>query len=195
MPRRVEDLLATAGQDRTLTLTLQDGETVTLAMRFHRAEPDPGKKPRTWYTTDFSSLDHRRGGCERCNGWHHRESGEIGCSSGIIPVALRLHRERDGQWAPIADGEPWTRIAAACSCVYGAWRHQRQTLPFVDRLPSVPIGLSAGDWTRLYHRAAPVKRGGPWLNYLQAAEALGLRISFSPPRRALAAAETEDLPF
>jgi len=89
------------------------------------------------YATDFSEC----ASCDRCGG-HALDNGSMAPSAGILSV-LRIN-----------GGGVAFHTSAACSCVFGAFRHKSRTdewgevrgLQFADRLKDVPPGLTAEHW-------------------------------------------------
>jgi hypothetical protein len=142
-----------------IDLVLQSGQVMHMPARDR--EEMHGDRTRRWQSTDFSGLSSD---CERCGGWHDKHTGEMSGSSGIIAVGVLRKRDEHGKWVASGPHDRWCRIAAACSCAYGAWRHQVQGMPFADRLPDVVGGLTAREWVTLigWHEAGD--------SYLLAAE-------------------------
>lgn len=150
MSRRA-DMLSTgpsAASPRTVEMVMQDGTYLTLGMQKiaeeTRDERTGKVKTPPRYRTDFGANEH----CPRCGGTSG-SSGEMVGSAGILSV-MRLDHKGLAYWT-----------AAACSCVFGAWRHRSRKdewgilpgLEYADNLPDVPPGLSAEEWTamRIYH--------------------------------------------
>jgi hypothetical protein len=120
-----------------------DGSTTHLPSVRHEVQTKERKV--VCYTTDFRRVLH----CERCGGNHSRETGELLDGSGILTVGLRRKRDDDGNWRDVTAGERWVTAAAACDCVYGAWRHAVQDMPWADRLVGVPSWLTSRHWMLL----------------------------------------------
>jgi hypothetical protein len=124
-----------------------------------RHEEPEGDRTRTWYTTNFRGVDH----CPRCGGNHNHETGQILDGSGVLVIGIRRKRDHDGTWREIRPDERWARIASACDCIYGAWRHEIQRMPWADGFPGVPRWLTAQQWLVL------VQLSQPGDSYLEAA--------------------------
>jgi hypothetical protein len=129
--RTLETTRATDG----VLISLRNGNIVTLPRKTLRRE---GKEPIT--VTDFSSVDP----CPRCD-TTPKPDGTLPSSGGILrPYAIH--------------SGIWTAYAAACDCVFGAWRTiERRTeegmippMRYADDIPGIPPGLSTADWTLLH---------------------------------------------
>lgn len=117
-------------QEKERVLYLQDGSQMVLPM-IRNEETKTDGRVRVWWSTDWTGILD----CARCGGYVH--GGQISTGAGWI-VGYRTSPEGNYQ-----------RVCGACSCVFGAFRNQVQSIPWIDSLTVDLKKLSNGAWAAL----------------------------------------------
>lgn len=147
------------GQCQTCDVIMRDGRVVKLPTRRHEDAGD-GIKKRVWYTVDWAAHGVE---CARCGATYDRQTGELTGDSGLIVMGERRRRTTDGKhraFDPALD-KGWRWYAAACSCVYGAWRRKTQRIRWADEVfgddpDHTPRYLGNREWGLLKLYAGPL---------------------------------------
>ena len=145
-----------------LALEMPDGSTITVPWRQREVIEGPigQERRRLVRWPDFCALADPETGiylrCERCEGHPEIGGGDPNHGAprgGVLSVMVKRHPERREEQPRII------QVACACDCVYGAWVHRCDQLPFASHFgvpppPDAPQVVQGGIDVKTYSSRA-----------------------------------------